>query len=181
MKITPMQQYVILGVAVFFGIVFVFYQFFLKPLNTRIDTLQATLQQKKQDLEEAKKIVAKYVEFKKQADSVQRELEWYQNRIPKAVDKAKLLEAVSFLQSRSGVILTSFQFQQLISGKDYSEIPVLIRFNSDFRGLSDFLYQASISSLLMTAHDLVITPITVADHLNFTIQAQMTVSGIQAK
>lgn len=70
MKITPLQQYIILGVVFFAGLVFLYYQFLLKPLNSDIVNLRTTLEQKQKDLEEAKKIVAKYVEFKKRADSV---------------------------------------------------------------------------------------------------------------
>ncbi len=181
MKITPLQQYLILGVMIFVGVVFLYYQFLLKPINAKIDTLQSTLDQKKQELEEAKKIVARYVEFKKEADSIQRELEWYQNRIPQTIDKTKLLEAISFAQSRSGVVLTSLTFQAPTTPKDYTEVPATIRFNSDFNGLVNFLYQTSISNLFMTARDLTVTPLTAADYFKFTIQVQMVVSGIEAK
>ncbi|SRR5579871_2184061 len=182
MKLTPLQQYMILGVVAFLGIAFLYYQFLLKPVNAQIESLQATLKQKKDKLEEAKKKVANYVEFKKQADSIQRELEWYQNRIPKTVERTKLLEAVSLAQGRSGVILTSFIFPQTPQvSKDYSELPASVRFNSDFTGLINFLYQTNESNLVMTVRDLVVTPITVADHPNFSIQTQLTISGIQAK
>lgn len=181
MKFTPLQQYIILGVVAFLGLTFLYYQFLLKPVNSQITSLQATLQQKKDKLEEAKKKVANYVEFKKQADSIQRELEWYQNRIPKTIEKAKLLEAISFAQGRSGIVLTSFLFQPTQSPKDYSELPATVRFNSDFTGLINFLYQTSTSNLLMTVRDLSITPFVSVDHPNFTIQTQMVVSGIQAK
>jgi Tfp pilus assembly protein PilO len=181
MKLTPLQQYIILGVVAFLGLTFLYYQFLLKPVNAQITSLQDTLKQKKDKLEEAKKKVANYVEFKKQADSIQRELEWYQNRIPKTVDKEKLLEAISFAQSRSGVVLTNFQFQTLKTSKDYSELPANIRFSSNFSGLIDFLYQTSTSNLLMTVKNLSITPLSTRDHPDFTIQAQLIVSGIQAK
>ena len=54
MKITPFQQYLILGVAVFSGISFLYYQFLLKPINLEIGNLRSTLEQKQKDLEEAK-------------------------------------------------------------------------------------------------------------------------------
>ncbi len=181
MKITPLQQYLILGALAFLGIVFLFYQFLLKPINAKIDTLQSTLNQKKQDLEAAKAMVAKYVEFKKEADSIQRELEWYQNRIPQTIDKTKFLEAISFAQSRSGIVLTSLTFQSPTTPKDYTEVPASIRLNSDFGGLVNFLYQTSTSNLFMTVRDLTVTPAFAADHPNFTIQAQMVVSGIEVK
>ena len=68
MKITPLQQYVVLGLMVLAGIGFSYYQFLLKPLNAQIATLRSTLEQKQKDLEEAKKIVTQYVGFKKRAD-----------------------------------------------------------------------------------------------------------------
>lgn len=182
MKLTPLQQYMILGVIAFLGIVFLYYQFLLKPVNAQIANLQTTLEQKKERLEEAKKKVANYVEFKKQADSIQRELEWYQNRIPKTVEKTKMLEALSLAQSRSGVILTSILFPQGVrASKDYSELPATVRFNSDYQGLINFLYQTNASNLFMIIGDLAVTPIFVSDHPNFTIQTQVTISGILAK
>lgn len=182
MKLTPLQQYLILGVIAFLGIVFLYYQFLLKPINNQITNLQSTLQQKKDKLEEAKKKIANYVEFKKQTDSIQRELEWYQNRIPRTVEKTKVLEELNLAQSRSGVVLTSILFPQgMQSSKDYSELPATVRFNSDYQGLINFLYQTNASNLFMIVRDLVVTPILVADHPNFTIQTQVTVSGIQAK
>lgn len=181
MKITPLQQYLILGALVFLGVVFLFYQFLLKPINTKIDTLQSTLNQKKQELEEAKKFVANYVEFKKEADSIQRELEWYQNRIPPTIDKTKLMEAISLAQNRSGILLTSLTFQPPKTSNDYTEVPATIKFNSNYEGLVNFLYQTSVSNLFMTARDLVVSPLPASDHPNFSIQTQMVVSGIEAK
>jgi Tfp pilus assembly protein PilO len=184
MKITPLQQAIILVGLFVLAIIFVYYQFALKPLNTKIAGLQVTLDEKKKDLEEAKKIVAKYAEFKKREDSIQRELEWYQNRIPKTLERTKLLEAVNFLQSRSGVVLTSFTINPAAAAKDtYTEVPVNVRFNSDFNGLIKFLYQISTSSLFMTARDLTVTPFNPAptDNPNFSLTAQIVVSGIQAK
>jgi Tfp pilus assembly protein PilO len=182
MKITPLQQGIILGSLLLVGILFFYYQFLLKPINNKIGVLQTTLDEKKKDLEEAKKIVAKYAEFKKRADSIQRELEWIQNRIPKAIDKTKLVEAINLLQNRSGVVLTSFTLAAAPAVKDtYAEVPVNLKFNSDFKGLVNFLYQVSASSLFMTARDLIITPFTSVDYPNFTISTSIVVSGVQSK
>jgi Tfp pilus assembly protein PilO len=186
MKITPMQQYIILGVFGFLVLSFLFYQFALKPINREISSLEDKRDQEKKDLEEAKKIVAKYVEFKKRADSIQRELEWIQNRIPKNIDKLKMVEAVNSLQNRSGVYLTNFNFANSSSatGKDvsYTEIPVSIKFYSNYSGLLEFIYQMSLSNLVMTAHDVVVTA-AVPDltYTNITMSVQMTLSGVEAK
>jgi Tfp pilus assembly protein PilO len=183
MKITPLQQYIILGSLFFCGLVFLYYQFLLKPVNSQISTLRTTLDEKKKDLEEAKKVVAKYVEFKKREDSIERELEWIQNRIPKTVEKSKLLEAVSFLQNRSGVVLTSLTVNPPTSKDAYAEIPVNVQIHSDFKGLISFLYQISTSSLFMTARGLNVTPYipTNGDNQNLSLSAQIIVSGVQAK
>jgi Tfp pilus assembly protein PilO len=187
MKITPLQQYIILGVLGFLVLSFLFYQFGLKPINREISSLEVKRDQEKKDLDEAKKIVAKYVEFKKRADSIQRELEWIQNRIPKTIDKSKLVEVITSLQNRSGVSLTDFRFSTGAStpsaNSSYTEIPVNIKFNSDYDGLLKFLYQMSLSNLIMTARDVVVTAITPMDstHPNATLSTQMVLSGIQAK
>ncbi len=183
MKITPLQQYIILGVFAFLGLVFLYYQFLLKPINNKIVAAQTELDGKKKDLEEAKMIVAKYVEFKKREDSIQRELEWIQNRIPKTIEKTKLVEAITFLQSRSGVLLTSFTITPPASKDTYTEIPINIQLRSDFKGLMNFLYQLSTSNLLMTARGLRVLPYapTSTDDPKLSLSAQIIVSGVQAK
>jgi Tfp pilus assembly protein PilO len=183
MKITPLQQYIILGIFSLLGIVFLYYQFLLKPVNNKISVLQTTLDGKKKDLEEAKMIVAKYVEFKKREDSIQRELEWIQNRIPKTIERTKLIEAISFLENRSGVVLTSFAINPPVAKDTYTEIPINIQLHSDFKGLINFLFQICTSNLLMTARGLNVVPYvpTNTDNPNLSLSAQIVVSGVQAK
>jgi Tfp pilus assembly protein PilO len=182
MKITPLQQYLILGVLAFAGLSYLYYQFLLKPLNTHIESLRVELAQQKEELEKARKIAEKYEEFKKRADTVQRELEWLQSRIPKTIEQSKLVEAINLIQNRSGVILTNFQFLvPTIKDTPYVEVPVRLTFNTNYKGLLNFLYQIGISNLFMTVRDLSMNPFTDPLHLDVTISAQMTVSGIQAK
>lgn len=181
MKITPQQQYMILGFVGLIALSFLFYQFALKPINRQISALQTKRDQERKELDEAKKIVAKYVEFKKRADSIQRELEWIQNRIPKTIEKSKLVEAISFLQNRSGVYLTSFAMPTSTSKGSLAEVPVNIKFNSSFAELLNFLKEVSYSNLFMTVRDLTIVPVVDTQHHEVTLSAQMVLSGIQAK
>ncbi len=181
MKITPLQTYMILGLIGFVAVSFLFYQVALKPINREIASLESERDQKRKELDEAKKIVAKYVEFKKRADSIQRELEWIQNRIPKTVEKDKLVEAVSLLQNRSGVYLTSFLVQVPAAKDAYTEIPVTLKFNASFKGLLKFLKEVTLSNLTLTVHDMAVTAMVDPVHPDVTLTAQMILSGIQAK
>ena len=182
MKFTRPYQWLILGLAGFLMVVFCYYQLMLKPINVEIVQLQSTLDQKKKDLEDAKKTVTKYVEFKKREDSVQRELEWLQSRIPKSIDKIKLMENVNLVQKNSDVVTTSFQFAaNNITRDSWVEVPISIRFNTSYKGLLDFLYQVSVSNQLLTVRDLTITPFSDSTRPNFTITAQLTICGIQGK
>ena len=183
MKLTAIQQYAILGLILVCGLVFGYYQFLLKPKMAEIDKLRATLEEKKKDLEEAKKIVARYVEFKKRADTVQRELEWIQSRIPKSIEKTKLVEAVGLIQNRSGVSLTSFTFGGAGVAKDnYVEIPLTLRISTNFDGLLHFLKEVCLSSnFMMTVRDLNVMPLSANDNSNTTISAQLTLCGVQGK
>lgn len=184
MKIPLVQQYMAFAALIVAVISVLYYFFALKPLNLQIVQLQGDLQTKTDKLKEVEAKIKNYAQFQKEADSVQRELEWYQNRIPKSIDKGKFMEALNGLLGRSGVVLTSFQSTTPQTLKDYSELPAVIRFHTDFNGLTTFLYQTSLSSLIMTARDITVTPIAVPDkalHPDFTLDVQMVVSAIQAK
>lgn len=184
MKISIVQQYIAFGALVAVVVAVLYYFFLLKPVNLQIVQLQGDLQAKTDKLKEVEAKIKNYAQFQKEADSVQRELEWYQNRIPKTIDRGKFMEALNGLLGRSGVVLTSFQTTNPQALKDYSELPATIHFHTDFNGLTTFLYQTSLSSLIMTVRDVLIVPISDSDrlaHPAFSLDAQMVVSGIEAK
>jgi Tfp pilus assembly protein PilO len=184
MKISKTQQYMIGAVVVILGVIFAYYQFILKPLNNDITVLQADLADKQAKLDEAKETLAKYDEFKKRSAAVDRELEWALGRMPVFVDKAKFIENVNELQTKSGIVLTSFRFQgPAAGGKDaYTEVPADIKFIASYAQLLNFLYQTSISKSLMIVHDMKITPVgALSANSDQILSVQTTLSGIQGK
>jgi len=178
MKLTQEQQYLIIGVVAFLIVGAVYYQFLLKPVYAQIASLDATLSQKKKDLEEAKAIVAKYAEFKKRASSIQRELEWFQNRIPASVDRVKMLDTVSVLQSRSGVHLTDFLAnQQPVKKEKYTEFPVSVKVVANYKQLLEFIHQMAYTDTLLTVRELRLTRLTPITVDGSTLRADMVVKG----
>jgi Tfp pilus assembly protein PilO len=183
MKLSKSQQYMIVAVVAVLGLIFVYYQFVLKPLNSDIAFLQSDLEEKQKKLDAAKQVLAKYDEFKKRSAATLRELEWAQGRMPIQLDRPKFIEGISSLQARTGISLTNFGFQAAAASKDaYTEVPATIKFNANFNQLMNFLYQVSISKNLMIVHDLRIVPyVDIASNSKQTLSAQMILSGIQGK
>lgn len=184
MKITKVQQYIFGAALGFIFLIAAYYYVVLKPINVEITSLRSTLEEKKKDLDEAKKMITKYAEFKKRADSIQRELEWVQNRMPKMVDRSKMAESVNLLQARSGLSLTGFKFSTTTVAKDiYVEIPAELKFLATYKEVLSFLYEMSLSKSLMTTKDLKLSfyndltnPLS-----GRTITGTITVNGVQAK
>jgi Tfp pilus assembly protein PilO len=183
MKISKIQQYMIVAVVAILVLIFGFYQFILKPLNVEIVSLQSDLADKQKKLDDAKQMLMKYDEFKKRSAAVLRELEWAQSRMPIQLDRSKFIESASAIQTRSGISLTSFNFQgSPIPNDSYVEIPADIKFNASFDQLIKFLYEISVSKSLMIVHDLKVLPfIDRTVNSNQTLTAQMVLSGIQGK
>jgi Tfp pilus assembly protein PilO len=182
MKLTQEQQYMIIGVVAFLIVGAVYFQFMLKPVYAQIGALQETLTQKKKDLEDAKAIVAKYAEFKKRASSIQRELEWFQNRIPASVDRVKMLDALSVLQGRSGVRLTDFSSaSQPVKKEKYTEYPVSVKYVSDYKQMLEFIRQMAFTDMLLTVRELRITRLPFSTYgPNVTLRAEMSVKGVMS-
>src|SRR5665213_2287680 len=186
MKISKTQQYIIFAAVAVLGLVFAYYQFVLKPLNIEIASLQSDLADKQKKLNDAKQMIAKYDEFKKRSAAVLRELEWAQSRMPIQLDRSRFIESASALQARSGISLTSFNFQGSPIPKDsYVEIPADIKFNASFGQLIKFLYEVSVSKNLMIVHDLKVISFfdrtRTTMNSSQTLTAQMVLSGIQGK
>jgi Tfp pilus assembly protein PilO len=186
MKISKIQQYMIAAAAAILVLIFGYYQFILKPINIEIVSLQSDLADKQKKLDDAKQMLTKYDEFKKRSAAVLRELEWAQSRMPVQLERPKFIESASAIQTRSGISLTSFNFQSSPIPKDsYVEIPADIKFNASFDQLIKFLYEVSVSKSLMIVHDLKVVPFfdktTGVLNSNQTLTAQMVLSGIQGK
>ncbi len=182
MKLSPLYTAMIFGFLIIGGVVALYYQFLLKPVNARITQLSNDLSQKKEELDEAKKTMAKYVEFKKRSDSVERELEWIQNRIPKLIDKNQLLNSINFVQSRSGFTLTSFSMTGAVNARDsYTEVPASLKLTTNYAGFMSFLYQTSVSPLLMTVNGIVVTQSVDPNRPDLTLSVQLNLNGVQAK
>lgn len=186
MKISKIQQYMIFAAVAVLALIFAYYQFVLKPLNVEITSLQSDLADKQKKLNDAKQMIAKYDEFKKRSAAILRELEWAQSRMPIQLERSKFIESASALQARSGISLTSFNFQGAPISKDsYVEVPADIKFNASFEQLMQFLYEVSISKSLMIVHDLKVIPFfdktASTINSNQTLTAQMVLSGIQGK
>jgi Tfp pilus assembly protein PilO len=178
MKLTQEQQYLVIGVVAFLIVGALYYQFLLKPVYSRITTLESTLSQKKKDLEDAKAIVAKYAEFKKRASSIQRELEWFQNRIPASVDRIKMLDTVAVLQSRSGIHLTDFQAnQQPVKKEKYTEFPVSVKVTADYKQILEFIHQMAFTDTLLTVRELRLIRMKEYSSNGYTLNGSMVVKG----
>jgi Tfp pilus assembly protein PilO len=183
MKLTKIQQYVLIAAVVILAVIFGYYQFILKPLNADIAFLQSDLEEKQKKLDSAKQMVAKYDEFKKRSAATLRELEWAQSRMPLQLDRSKFIESVSLLQARTGISFTNFKFQTNGVAKDsFTEVPASVTFSSNFAQFLNFLYEASISKNLMIMHDIKILPFTdPVPNSKSTLTVQMVLSGIQGK
>lgn len=182
MKMTKEQQYAVLAVVLLLIVGAIYYQFLLKPVYANIAQLTTTLQQKEKDLQDAKAIVAKYAEFKKRSASIQRELEWFQNRIPASIDRVKMLDALSEMQSRSGLRLTDFRSDAQPVKKDkYTEVPVTVRFISDYRQLLEFIHQMAFTDTLLTVRGISLNRRNEASSPSDpTLTGEMTVKGAMA-
>jgi Tfp pilus assembly protein PilO len=184
MKITPLQQYLTIGVLALGVILFGYYQYLWKPVVAQINQLTTTRDQKKKDLEEAKRIVARYAEFKKQAATVLRELEWFETRVPKKLEPVRFVEALNAVQRRSGVKLTNLSFPQTKpTGTAYVEIPATVRFNTNFQGLMSFLYRMTLAEIYLVPDDInIVHRRAAADESGRdTITVQMMVKGVALK
>lgn len=179
MKMTPLQQYLIIGAVVLVGILWGYYQFLWKPVNVEIQKLTVTRDQKKKELEEAKKIVARYAEFKKQAATVRRELEWFESRIPKQLPSHRFVEVLNLLQQRSRVTFTNLSFAGAKARDLYTEMPATVAFTTDYQGLLSFLYQVSVAEIYLVVNNLTVS--SLLSDKDDTMKVQLAVRGVVSK
>jgi Tfp pilus assembly protein PilO len=153
----------------------------IKPLDVDIFTLRTELKEKQDKLESAKQTLAKYDEFKKRSATVERELEWAQNRIPGLLDKSKFVESINAIQTKSQVSLTNFKFRGSsapVKGT-LPEVQVDVKFNSNYDQLLGFFREIGFSKNLMLVHELKLAPYVDPTNGDKTLAVQMVLGGLQ--
>ncbi len=182
MKLTQLQQYMVVAGAAILGVIFAYYSFLIKPLDADIESLRSELKTKQDKLAAAKETLAKYDEFKKRSAAVQRELEWAEGRIPDKLDRSAFVESINAAQSRSKVTMTSFKFRTGANANNktgISELQAEIKFNSSYGELLDFCHEMMLAKNLTLIHEMKITPYIDPTGAEKTMAVQMVLGGLQ--
>lgn len=137
--LTKKQQYILATIT--FSIMFcvVFYMYIYAPLSSKIETLQETLAQKKEELEKGKFITSKMDILRKEYDSLKIELSYIEERLPREREMPSLLKQVTRIGENSGVEFATFKPLGTKEEDYYEILPIEVSIEGTYHKLGEFL------------------------------------------
>ncbi len=123
------QQYVFLGVVMFFGGIYGYWKWIMTPLNKQVVELKATVEQKEQSLREVIAMQKSWEEYGDRLAAVQRGSQFAIRRIPTTAALSGILLRINRLFLEGGMEMTKFRPDTTATIK--SEFPELSKFIAD--------------------------------------------------
>lgn len=123
------QQYVFLGVVMFFGGIYGYWKWLMTPLNKQVLDLRATVEQKEQSLKEVLAMQKSWEEYGDRLAAAQRGSQFAARRIPTSAALTGIVLRVNRLFLEGGMEMTKFRPDTTATIK--SEFPELSKFIAD--------------------------------------------------
>lgn len=184
MKLTKLQQYILLASGGLIAFLFCYYQFLWSPMHASILQNQKILAQKQAQLSQAKLLMTQFASFKAKQRLIERRLEWFKQHLPTSVTRQQLFDTVNNLCGQSGVVLNNLNFSvniPEITSPSYQWKSVQLQFNGDFNQLLSFIYSTIRSQLFLTLSGLQISTQTDPNNATITLTAQIYLNAAEFK
>ncbi len=141
MALTNQQkQSAVLGAMAVVGILYVYYSFFLKPVNEKIATLDNELSQVTRKIDDMKLIADRLPILQKEYDALLAEVSKTEKRLPRDKKMEDIWRTVSEIAIKNQVSVMSFSpGAEQQSSPFFSEIPFSLSITGQFHSVARFL------------------------------------------
>jgi len=151
------QQYVAAGVLGVGLVVYSYWNFGLKPLNTEISTLQKTVTEKRDNLEKAKRLKGQWEEYNQRLARVQNASQFLARRLPRISDYNVGFAKMTKMTLEGGVTLGLMGEDKSRANKSefegYEKRVSIIMLVGGYHKLGEFLSRLSGEDLLYNIED----------------------------
>lgn len=160
------QKYVFIVFAVV-AFVFVYFNFFLQPVNRGIKNKNARIKELTTMLTEAKREAEQLEQLKTKIAALEYEYKELQLLLPAQKDLPDLIRRLTTLSQRFGIRIQSIETRPVVTtaSTEYDEIPFGLTITGTFHTILEFLTELGQQDRLMSARDLQLSAQVTAEKL----------------
>jgi Tfp pilus assembly protein PilO len=150
------QTYIAIGIGVLFFL-FIYFKFFLVPINNSISDKRNKIETLENDISIAKKESAGLEELKVRSVLLQQEVADLQKKLPKSKEIPGFLRIVTRNAQRFGVKLQNISQPTMAVQQEYNELKYNFSFTSSFHSLGNFFAEIGQEERLLSIRDLTLS------------------------
>jgi len=150
------QTYIAIGIGVLFFL-FIYFKFFLVPINNSISDKRNKIETLENDISIAKKESAGLEELKVRSVLLQQEVADLQKKLPKSKEIPGFLRIVTRNAQRFGVKLQNISQPTMVVQQEYNELKYNFSFTSSFHSLGNFFAEIGQEERLLSIRDLTLS------------------------
>jgi len=173
------QTYIAIGIGVLFFL-FIYFKFFLVPINNSISDKRNKIETLENDISIAKKESAGLEELKVRSVLLQQEVADLQKKLPKSKEIPGFLRIVTRNAQRFGVKLQNISQPTMAVQQEYNELKYNFSFTSSFHSLGNFFAEIGQEERLLSIRDLTLSAQAGTDK-SITVSGTFSLIAFMAK
>lgn len=162
-----------LFLVVLLGVILGSYQLGVRRMNARTVELRATMDAKRQDLENLRAATQGIDDLNRKIDEIQKAIEFFESKLPAEKEVDKILQEVWQMAEANALQTRTVKTLRSEAAANYSEQPIQMNLSGDFNGFYAFLLQLEKLPRITRINQMKLEKI---DDQDGEMQAQVTLS-----
>ena len=129
----------VISLIVVLGVLFVAYQYMIKPANKAIEEQKVAVMEKEKRLLKLEEARAAVKDLNAQIQKLQDAIDYFNNRLPSKDDVYKVLHEVTQIAQQQGLKTELVETLKAVDCNGYVELPLKMKLEGDFVSYYDFL------------------------------------------
>lgn len=147
------QQYIILAVLVLGGGGYAYFKYFWIPTSQKIVELRKKVEEVEGKINKAKMVAARKKKVMEELETLQRQAEDAERRLPKTQDLPSVIDTVSALSSRHNVSLSSFAPGAKTDRQHFMELSYALQARGAYHDIGRFLAALALEERIFNVRD----------------------------
>lgn len=166
----PRVQKVIAGILFLIIGLYLIYNFMIAPQSEKINELKSQKSSLEQEVKKLIRIKRALPKKKKEIENKKEEIKIIKEYLPSKKDEHTLLQSISELVSNSNLAMSSINFEELKSKKDFKQFNISLKLKGTYHNLGSFLSSLSKLSRIVNVGNITLSSI---NQDNFSISIDL--------
>ncbi len=177
----PRTQKIIAGVLFLIIGLYLIYNFMISPQSEKINQLESRKKSLDQEVKKLINIKKQLPEKKNEIKNKREEIQIIKEYLPAKPGFHTLLKSISNLAGDSNISISSIDFRELRSKKDFKQFEIILNLEGTYHNLGNFLSSLSRLPRIVNVGNISLSKLNQTDENNYTISINLNLISYVSK